>query len=225
MREQIARYPDAPADLPVGLIVVDVEALDGRHETVSVWPVGRFAPSYTVLVSLDHAPVMPRHMHLPFVDAWDLAFAMVIAAVTEPAIGEIPFVQPLLWKQARAQFFATNSSADPATVVSVNSADWMAVLTHVDGTQAQGLVPEGSLRFRTVGWILAEMASRLITGQRDIDVRLAAASQASTAQSPQGNRTQSLAGPASTAETSPRFTVERASKAIAAVSGHAKRRK
>lgn len=226
MHQQTPPLSEGPDGLPAGHIVVDIEALDGRQETVSVWPVGRFAPYYSVLVSFDHTPVMPRHMHLPLVDGWDLAFAMVIAAATEPAIGGVPFVQPLLWKQATARFFETVSSADKATVVSVSSDDWVAGLTTADGALTQELVPEGSLRFRSVGWVLAEMASRLITGQRDIDLRLAAAaSQASTALSTEGSGTQSQVSPTHTVEMPPRFTTAGASTAIAAPSDRAKRRK
>jgi len=159
-------------------VVVTIDAIDGRQETVQLLPVGPAGYQFEAVMGLDHAPVMPQRVLLPRPSSnWDIAFVMVVAAATEPAIPTIPFVQPTEWRRAEVAMPDFDGAEHAKVCVSIDSQSWLACLSGTERPAAQVLVPEGATRYMTVGWILAEMSSRLILQQPGFENRLAQHSQ------------------------------------------------
>lgn len=155
-------------------VVVTINAVDGRQETIQLLPAGQVGHQFEAIMGLDHAPVLPQRVLLPCPPSnWDIAFVMVLAAATEPAIPTIPFVQPNEWRNASVVLPDFDGVEGAKVSVAIDSQTWVASLSGAERAEAQTLVPEGAMRYMTVGWILAEMSSRLILRQPGFEDRLA----------------------------------------------------
>lgn len=114
-------------------------------------------------MGMDFAPVLPQRILLPLLpSAWDQVFVMIAAAAAEPAIPAIPFVQPKQWRHACVHLPDFAGHAEDSVTVTVESRTWCAKLVGTSRAPEETVVPEGSMRFLTVGWILAEMTSKLV---------------------------------------------------------------
>jgi hypothetical protein len=153
-------------------IVMGICALDGRCERVQFFPIGPLENQFEILMARDDTNQMPQRILLPRMPSvWEQCLAMVIAGATEAMIPSIPQVQPLLWGTAFVEMQDFDAGDADKLTVAVTSHNWMATLSGNSRSRSCAQVPTGSLRYQTVGWILAEMASMLILQESGFEAK------------------------------------------------------
>jgi hypothetical protein len=153
-------------------IVMGICDLDGRCEKVQFFPIGSLENQFEILMARDDTNQMPQRILLPRMPSvWEQCLAMVIAGATEAMIPSMPQIQPLLWRTAFVEMQDFEAGGAAKLTVAVSSHNWTATLSGNSRSSARAQVPTSSLRYQTVGWILAEMASTLILREPGFEAR------------------------------------------------------